>query len=61
MSFDDLQFPDRHFDAIWALNCLLHVPKAHIRDVLKEIDRVMKPSGLFYMGLYGGASWEGIT
>ncbi|WP_047982808.1 class I SAM-dependent methyltransferase [Ornithinibacillus californiensis] len=60
MDFADLDFPDNHFDAIWSLNCLLHVPKMEIRGVLQEIKRVLKPSGLFYMGVYGGENHEGI-
>ncbi|SHG18091.1 class I SAM-dependent methyltransferase [Ornithinibacillus halophilus] len=60
MSFEKLDFPDQSFDAIWALNCLLHVPKNEIRNVLSEIKRVLKPSGLFYMGVYGGQDSEGI-
>lgn len=60
MNFADLDFPDDHFDCIWALNCLLHVSKKDIKSVLIEIKRVLKPSGLFYMGGYGGENHEGI-
>lgn len=60
MNFAKLDFPDHHFDGIWALNCLLHVPKEEIRNVLKELKRVLKPSGLFYMGVYGGEDYQGI-
>ncbi|MUK88900.1 methyltransferase domain-containing protein [Ornithinibacillus sp. L9] len=60
MSFENLDFPDECVDSIWALNCLLHVPKSHIREVLAEIRRVLKPSALFYLGLYGGMNWEGV-
>jgi SAM-dependent methyltransferase len=60
MSFDELSFPDQHFDAVWALNCLLHVPKVNLPSVLQEIKRVLKPNGLFYMGVYGGQDSEGI-
>ncbi|MBB4822825.1 SAM-dependent methyltransferase [Sporosarcina luteola] len=60
MSFYNLDFPGGQFDSIWALNCLLHVPKADIKGVLKEIKRVVKPSGLFYLGVYGGENSEGI-
>ncbi|KAA0546931.1 class I SAM-dependent methyltransferase [Bacillus sp. BGMRC 2118] len=60
MDFANLDFPDHHFDCVWAMNCLLHVPKAHIHKVLTEIKRVLKPSGLFFMGVYGGENSEGI-
>jgi ubiquinone/menaquinone biosynthesis C-methylase UbiE len=60
MDFYQLEFPDGSFDAIYAMNCLLHVPKVDIDKVLVEIKRVLKPSGLFYMGLYGGSNSEGI-
>lgn len=43
-----------------AMNCLLHVPKAQPPGVLAEIKRVLKPGGLFYLGLYGGMSTDGI-
>lgn len=60
MSFAELDIPDNSFDAIWALNCLLHVPKKELKGVLKEIKRVLKPSGLFYLGVYGGEDFEGV-
>lgn len=60
MSFDHLDFPDDSFDSVWALNCLLHVPKRELPLVLKEIKRVLKNDGLFYMGVYGGIDHEGI-
>ncbi len=60
MSFDNLEIPDEEFDAVWALNCLLHIPKSELLSVLKEIKRVMKPGGLFYMGVYGGQDSEGV-
>ncbi|MGR9050975.1 class I SAM-dependent methyltransferase [Halobacillus faecis] len=60
MSFDDLQFPEESFDAVWALNCLLHVPKENLPEVLRGIRSVLKKDGLFYLGVYGGISHEGI-
>lgn len=60
MSFYNLNFPNHHFDSIWALNCLLHVSKEDIKTVLNDIKRVLKPSGLFYLGVYGGENSEGI-
>ncbi|MDX8047075.1 class I SAM-dependent methyltransferase [Gracilibacillus sp. S3-1-1] len=60
MNFSSIDFPNNHFDSIWALNCLLHVSKEDIKGALNEIKRVLKPSGLFYMGVYGGENYEGI-
>jgi SAM-dependent methyltransferase len=52
--FYALPFVDAAFDAAWALNCLLHVPKAHLLRVLTEIARVLKPGALFCLGVYRG-------
>ncbi|QOR68332.1 class I SAM-dependent methyltransferase [Cytobacillus suaedae] len=60
MGFDSLTFLDESFDAVWALNCLLHVPKKELEDILAGIKRVLKTDGYFYMGVYGGRSSEGI-
>ena len=60
MSFEKMKFEDNHFDSVWAMNCLLHIPKHDIKNVLNEIKRALKPSGLFYMGVYDGKNSEGI-
>ncbi len=60
MDFYNLEFPDQTFDAVFALNCLLHVPKANLELVLKEIHRVLRDGGFFYCGVYGGVDSEGI-
>lgn len=55
-----LEFPAASFDAVFALNSLLHTPKKDLPDVLKGIRRVLKPGGLFYLGVYGGNDFEGV-
>jgi len=60
MEFLDLDFPDGSFDAVFALNCLLHVPEGDLPGVLEQIRGVLKPAGLFYLGLYGGKEYEGV-
>ena len=59
MDFLGLDFPDASFDAVHAMNCLLHVPNADLPDVLAGIARVLVPGGLFFMGVYGGEPSEG--
>jgi len=48
------------FDAIYALNCLLHVPKADLLPILQQIRTILRPGGLFYWGQYGGIDQEGV-
>ena len=54
MDFSQLDFPAGSFDAVHAMNCLLHVPNAELRAVLASISRVLRPGGLFFLGVYGG-------
>ena len=60
MDLLDLDFPAQSFEGVFALNCLLHVPKSEIRAVLAAIRDLLEPSGIFYMGVYGGKDFEGI-
>jgi SAM-dependent methyltransferase len=48
------------FDAMWAMKSLIHVEKCNLPQVLQEIQQALNPSGLFFMGVYGGDEWEGI-
>jgi SAM-dependent methyltransferase len=54
------EFATESFDAIYALNCLLHVPRADLPNVLAVISSVLRPGGLFFLGVYGGEAEEGI-
>lgn len=60
--FLHLDVPGSPFDAVFAMNCLLHVPRADFAAVLRSIQGVLKPGGLFYLGQYGGivreSAWE---
>ena len=60
MDFKNLDFAAERFDAVYALNCLLHVPKKDLPDILATIKRLLKPSGLFYMAIYGGQDSEAV-
>lgn len=60
MDFLSLDFPPASFDAVFALNCLLHVPSVDLDRVLTAIHRLLRPGGLFFYGVYGGWSFEGL-
>jgi SAM-dependent methyltransferase len=60
MDFAHLAFDDAAFDAVFGMNCLLHVPSAELGNVLAEVARVLAPAGLFYWGQYGGEDFEGV-
>jgi SAM-dependent methyltransferase len=48
------------FDAVYALNCLLHVPTPDLQRVLEALGEVLVPGGLCYAGTWGGADEEGV-
>jgi cyclopropane fatty-acyl-phospholipid synthase-like methyltransferase len=60
LDFYNLHQIGNKFDAVWSMNSLLHVEKANLNCVLEEINNVLNPSGLFFMGVYGGEDSEGI-
>ena len=60
MDFLGLEFPTESFDAVFALNCLLHVPRRDLPRVLRAIRAVLGPGRLFYLGVYGGKPHEGV-
>lgn len=58
MDFYKLKFLNESYDAIWALNCLLHASKTCLKTVLQKIYAILKKDGLFYLGVYGGEDSE---
>ena len=56
--FLGLDFPAASFDAVYAFNCLLHVPSADLGRVLDRLREVLRPGGLLYVGVYGSDSCE---
>lgn len=59
LDFAALDFEPACFDAVHAMNCLLHVPDSALPAVLTGIARVLRPGGLFFLGVYGGTSSAG--
>ncbi len=60
MDFMSLDFPSGSFAALYALNCLLHVPTRDLATVLQKLRELLRPGGLFFLGVYGGMQQEGV-
>ena len=60
MDMINLEFEQASFDAVFALNSFLHLPKSEFPLALENVRAVLKPAGLFYLGLYGGFDFEGV-
>jgi SAM-dependent methyltransferase len=56
-----LGLPPSSFDAVYTFNALLHVPNADLAEALGAIRAVLKPGGLFFLGVFGGAGEEGVA
>ncbi len=55
-----LPFPPSHFNGVWCMASLLHLPKAKAPSALAEIKRVLIPGGVLSLGLHEGEgeTWE---
>jgi SAM-dependent methyltransferase len=56
----ELGFPAETFDAVWAMNCVHHIPSTDFRGVLAGIRDVVRSGGLVHLGVWGGRDEEGI-
>jgi SAM-dependent methyltransferase len=53
MDFLHLNFPIGSFEAVYAMNCLLHVPNNDLPAILAGIRALVCRGGLFFFGVYG--------
>ena len=56
----DLDQIDQTFDAVYTMNCLLHIPKKDIGHIFSLISARLNEGGLMYLGLWGGSDFEGV-
>jgi len=59
MDMTHLDFEPNSFDAVYTLNSFLHLPKDEFPVALENVCNVLRPTGLFYLGLYGGIDFAG--
>ncbi len=51
---ENIPFGPSSFDGVWAFASLLHIPKANLPPVLAKIGEILRPSGVFYLGMKEG-------
>ncbi len=56
----DLDEINERFDAVYTMNCLLHIPKRNFDRVLGLISGRLNENGLMYLGIWGDEDFEGI-
>lgn len=54
-----LPYPDAAFDAAFAMNALLHVPKDRLHGVMRGVRRVVRAGGLAMIVVWGGPDLDG--
>lgn len=57
----DLDKINERFDAVYTMNCLLHIPKQDMDKILHLISKRLNDSGLMYLGIWGDQNFEGIS
>ena len=56
----DLGFEPESFGAVWMMNCIHHIPPDGVGTVLAGMRDVLRPGGIAYLGVWGGADREGM-
>ena len=56
----ELDHINETFDAVYTMNCLLHIPKKDIGQIFSLISSRLNGEGLMYLGLWGAEDFEGI-
>ena len=54
MSFLEIDFSENSFDALWSRGALFHISKDDFGKVLKILQKILKPGGVFYLQLIEG-------
>jgi ubiquinone/menaquinone biosynthesis C-methylase UbiE len=50
----EIPFNENSFDGVWSYTSLLHIKKNQLKKAIQEIKRVLKPNGIFGLGLIEG-------
>lgn len=52
--FEKMPFENEIFDGVWAYTSLLHVTKSKMEKILNKIHSIIKPEGIFLIGMIEG-------
>jgi len=61
MDMTVIDLPENSYDAVFSMNSLLHLQKDEFSEVMLRINSLLRADGLFYIGIYGGYDFEGIS
>lgn len=50
-----LDFPSQSFDGVWAFTSILHITKQEAKKVIEDINKLLKPGGIFLIGMIEGS------
>ena len=56
MRFEELDLPEDHYDAVWAMASMLHVEREKLAQTFVELGRSLVPGGLLYASFKLGNS-----
>jgi len=56
MDIENMDFSDNSFDGIWAYTSLIHIPKNKVKRVIEKIYKMLRPKGVFFIGMTEGSS-----
>lgn len=54
--FSQIDFPTATFDGVWAYTSLIHIPTEQAQRVIQKIRPLLKPGGVFAIGVIEGDS-----
>ncbi|MFO0703671.1 MAG: methyltransferase domain-containing protein [Patescibacteria group bacterium] len=52
----NIDYPQSEFDGVWAMASLLHISYADIGNVFKNVSRILKVNGIFFVSVMEGKS-----
>ncbi len=55
VDLQEMNFPDRTIDGIWAVSSIIHIRKQNLLAVIKKWHRMLRPEGMVFIAVKEGA------